>query len=305
MRRVLVGAYQIGSLVAYERHINAMPLEAVDVRSLFYGTMFQAGASGFVLPQGLESDVPDSSFVADRVTYVPLEEYGRTGMLVEATFRRFVPDYEECTPGNYPLWQLAHFLVDLLMCARQRVAMVTTLPLPSIESLEPTVPAELLLSIRNLLAGIERNDANLPIPASAVSVESVLRLNEILNSDLFSEYSAAHGTLDSGGSPTAQAMDELASLGRDLARRHSRELRLKRAGVGLLSLSSKLISAACGPLPGALADFAADCLERSLASCDRIVMYQLDELLGQIMLSRVKRLVDEHGPRILDELGLT
>ena len=217
----------------------------------------------------------------------------RLTQTVSNAFQTFSPEEYKRDENRREVSNLENFLVNLLICLERKTALMTLSGLPDPGQFEGILPPELLFPIRNLLSALEPSELSSPLPRSSLLAVDVRRFEEIISSDLFSTYSARHSALESSLVPKDTALKGIAETGEKVFRRHIDLLQLRELTLAILPVTAKVIDTVFGKLPGALADYFTGLATNALKEDRRIIVYQLDSVFRDLVISRVSRLMEE------------
>jgi hypothetical protein len=275
-RKVILGSRQAKVLFGVEWLVNAsatqVGLKEVDYSGIFYACMIQAGIDKVEI---FSDSTPnsDSELIRQRKVIIPESIWNDTYDKLRDTFEQFV---------EHPLYvptKLLVFLTDLMQAIERKSSLVITGPvIPDITELERIFPPELFIPLKNFLGTIESDSADLPLPKDFISKDNFNRLQDIILSDLFSHYSSSHKAFEDGRVLKLHAIKSVEKAGWLLLDRNQKYLKAQRLAVSLIPVTSKIIDAVFGRLPGILADFFGEQLSGWLKDDRRIVIYRFDPL---------------------------
>jgi hypothetical protein len=289
-REAILGPFQLAAMETINKIVNLPEvldsLPPLNAQDLFYSVMFQSGVEGLELIGGSEKDKPTLEILAKRVTCHLGPEWAEVFMVLHETFYRHLGEDFLDTRRDARLGKLFRFLVDLLYALRRGKNLISIFDVPKIEATQELLPAELLLPIKSLMANFHHLTANLPSPRITVGSENVALFEEIILSVLFKSYEKAHQALDDVRRTNELAIDLVRNAARRLCESNSSLLRPKGTVVSLLPLTSKLIDQVFGKLPGALAEFSVEMVERWIHLDRRLVIYEFDEATCELVRRR-------------------
>lgn len=298
-RKMIVGPYQEGYLAALNHTVNEMVNEKlkvkmpeVDVNGVFYASMIQAGIEKFEMVGNLSPSIK-SEFLQSRILRLPDKNWHDAHDKVEASINRFFPDNDEHNDRHSSIVQLKVFLLDLMLAVQRKSSVVLMQPLPDMTDLQKVIPPELFVAINNLMSSIESESTKLPIPKDYVSPEHFQRFQEVICSDLFRRYTVHHEKFEDGRILKIDAKKEVELMGRTLLGSNRNLLKAKELTVSLIPVTSKIIDIVFGKLPGALSDFFGQQLSTWLKDDRRVVIYQLDPVISELVSRRFKSLAEK------------
>jgi hypothetical protein len=263
------------------------------VERILLASLVQSGANRIELGSKLDSDKHLPPFLSRRITYGSSRDWGELLTYVLS----LMPDSPATVSFNEHLNMtfLPFFLVALLRAAQRRTNMVCITVLPDAEICGRLLPTQLAIPINTLLSNIRSHSAHLPLPRSTITVSDVGRFREIMTSQSYREYEDDHGKLDYRAHRTDTAFRRIERTAKALCDRFPHFLTLKDSMVSLLPITSRLIDATFGKLPGTLATISTRLLGGYLRNERRIVIYRLDRLRAEINRRRLRELSEGRG----------
>ncbi len=293
-RKVYISAYNLGALAAYNDTLNMPPLieklkaHPWDVEGLFYSTMIQGGIQRFQFFPSDKRSTKKSTFLSNRVSFFSEhdQDYSFVTGLIDKYFSNFLPDNYKKDDKYDPVISLSYFLVDLFFSIRKKTSIVCILPLPRLTKCEQLLPPELLIPIRNFFNTIETENANLPLIKKTVSHKDIKVVEDIISSDLFSQYCLYHKDLENSKKPVSIAISEVSKAGQRMLNKYSQVLDIRKLTMSLLPISSKLVDVLFGKLPEIFVEQVASFLGNVLKNEQRVVIYQLDPLFTELIHKR-------------------
>lgn len=299
-QKVFIGLYQLGGLSAYHEALNLSPffdaLGPLNVHTLFYNFLLQAGATDFALEDDLiarqEIDrLPEP--LQKRITWIRSTVSEEISQDLRETLDRFSVAPEEDERDRSSLWRLNAFLSDLIFAAKRGLAVGWVHPTLDPEAMRPLLKDEVFYPLVDFLRSFDNLDLSVANYKSSIERRQVVLLEEILNGQLFLEYGAAHNQLALSLIKPADAAQSVAQAARNLSLNYDQILRVKRIAAQLLSLSTKAIEVCFGKLPGILADFFRTHLESALTEERRVVVYHFSPRFEEVCLDRFRRAFGE------------
>jgi hypothetical protein len=190
---------------------------------------------------------------------------------------------------------LQSFLVELLTAMSGRAALITLGSIPDPAKLQGQLPPTLLAPVTTFLKSIADLEGESPVPQRVVSADDVNRLNEIMQSDLFAAYREVQSEFDDAGKPLENTMPAVVRAGQKLWTHYSGLIKLRRASLGVLELTPKLIDAVFGKLPGTFAEVGAKLGISFLEERRRIVIYEFRETVADIFRLNLEQMLSRDG----------
>jgi hypothetical protein len=162
--------------------------------------------------------------------------------------------------------------------------------IPNDDDVRRDLPPDMALPICAILAALKRTDELLPAPSQVVSREVVGRFKELLDSDVYHRYAAAHERAEIESD--ASALSDIRAKGSELLRVSKGVLTNRRVSMNIISVVPKIVDAAFGKLPGAVAQFAGDLASRFMEDRKSIVIYQFDDWANEYAKAAISYLRD-------------
>lgn len=290
-RKATIGPYQLGALDALNTIVNwPLILERVpkmDAEALFYSCMIQSGVEEFEIFAGQARLVGESNFLSKRTSLISDEVYHKGTEMVTKTFESYLPDGYRTDEKYSSIWTLQSLLTDLFVSLERKTSMVCILPMPDLAETEGLIPPELFYPLENLLHSFDSENATLPLPRSSISSENVRDFQDIITSDLFSQYCSTHKQLDDNRFTREKAILDTAKAGRALFQKHKKLLYLKNLTISLLPVTARIIDVIFGKLPGILAEYSTNLVSTWLEDERRITLYHFHPMFERIILKRL------------------
>lgn len=296
MKIGFIGSFGLGALSAVSEALkiagNVTQKPCPDFEGIFYATAFQTGIDEFLLPTIEVELAKNSDFVEQRISYIEKGETDSKIKLVTAAFSTYLPEGWETDDEYEDIRRLMFFLTDLLVAMSLRSSLLLPAGIPDFAEVESRLPSNLAQPISLLLSTVIDIQTPSPIPQKAIPVEDAKRFNDIMSSDLFSEYVHAQADLDSSDNSIDKTLPVIVEKGRELFAQNKHVLTLQKSSAGILQITPKIIDAAFGKLPGALADVAAKLGISLLESHQRVVMYDFWPTTQHILYSNLLRMCE-------------
>jgi hypothetical protein len=287
-RKVFVGAYHIGFLESAEALIkqgSGNPQSKVDVSSLFYATMIQAGVEQFETIHKMPSNV-SSDFITSRFSIVSGDPWQNNYRQIEEVFGQFIDNSLPPEQIPIPIHLLKMFLFDLMMAAKRETSIVLMKSLPTPSEIDRVLPPELAIIFKNLLSVVETAEVLLPIQRDIISIVHFQRLKEIICSDLFKRYASDHEAMEDRSINKMSALRQVVLTGSTVMKANRTLLKLKDTSISMIPLTSKVIDTVFGKLPGVLADSLGQYLSKKLVENRRIIIYRFDSVYDNLINQR-------------------
>lgn len=295
MKKGFIGSYQLGVLSGASDALRiaeeVTQEHGADLEGIFYATAFQAGVDEFIVPDIEDKPFPKSEFLAARTRFIPSKDSETHSKLARAAFSAYLPSGWERSEEFSSVWPLESFLVELMDAMSVGACVLSPWGIPDIAEAEALLPSELSVPLSNLLAAVKDFQAPSPIPQKVVPTEDIQRFNDIMAGDVFSKYVTAQYSLEDSGTPLEISLPTVVSSARLIFTKNPQVLQLRKAGLGILQVTPKLVDAVFGKLPGALADLAAKFGNNLLEKRRRVVIYDFRSSVQDVLLSNLVRMV--------------
>lgn len=277
-RRAIVSPFLLVRLEALDEIINLplirQQLPELNTRNLLYSSMIQAGVDELQFVHPLEKDKPSSKFLLDRVMVRGGSEWAQAFTLLLDVFGSYLPDNYLNQRQYRDVVGLQNFLVDLLVSLRCGENLIRLSPMPDLKEVQNKLPAELLLPLEGLFSTFVDINADSILPRVEIDRDNIGLFQQIIASDLYKQYEAEHGGLDTTDKAVEHAFPRIRDASHRLLEGSPRLLRLGKTVASILPISEQVIEAIFGKLPGALASSSSKFLEKWLAQRRRLVIYQ-------------------------------
>lgn len=290
-RKVIIGPFQLGALAALDAVVNLPSIlkhvPKMDAENLFYACMIQSGVEEFEVPSLKGLSVKESSFLSERISLIPEETYLKCSESTKRIFKDYLPEGYKIDDRYSAIWSLEFFLTDLFLAFERKISIVRILPIPDLTKAEGLIPPELFYPVQNLLNAFDSETTTLPLPKSSISAKNVKEFQDIITSDLFSQYALAHQELDNNKLTKRKVISDITKAGHGLFQKYKRLLYLKNLAISSLPVTAKTIDLIFGKLAGILAEYAAGQLNNWLKNEKRIVLYHFYPTFQEIVLRRL------------------
>jgi hypothetical protein len=294
-RTVLISPWNQGSLDA----LRGVFLDLASVRgespvnfdALFASAIFQAGIDRFLTFGDISEENTPARFITDRTSTIKpdnvRELYGRIRTVFESQLLH-PPDLDS------RVLRLSSFIVDLGVAARYRTSLLTTRPLEDISNFRDSLRPELFAALERFFATLEHNAAAVPLPTTAVRTNDVDRLRQILDSDLFTHYSTAHGDLEQSHIEMRQQIRRVEDTARNLTRGFSDYLSIRNLVLSGLTITGQAVELFLGALPASLLAPFKKFLEAYVSADHRVIIYDLYDAWHPHFESQIQRLTEHN-----------
>jgi hypothetical protein len=308
IRTALLGPFQSLRVNAIDQAANVEPfikeLPRLEVPTLWYACTLQAGIERLDITT---LDLPENvgppelrkflkkhdilpPVLSKRIIHVNTPEATSIFLRIQFCFQNYLRLQPTTVSKNSSVTNLQAFLVELLLAAQRKQNLIYFDRLPDIASLEPILPVDFLLPFKNLLNAIERSATTVPTVRGSLSVQDINLFEELIVGNAFCRYEQRHAIIDHSKVPLRRGLQILEKQTRSLIIQNPHLLKVKRAIISILPISSKIIDTVFGKLPGDLAGIFTSLLSKWLDDSRRVVIYEFPDLVELTMRSRIKEL---------------
>jgi hypothetical protein len=270
---IFEGAYLAGQSEAYRLILNEWGIPAansgIPLEKMVYVAAFQADIERFVTSINAASGQPIDRFISARVS-----KPKKINAQVLQTLISLRPTIPEKEAKQSTVWMALYFVYDLIVAMENNAAIINISGIPKLEDVRQHFAPEVAIPICTILSALKSHDEILPAPSQIVSREVVRRFRELLNSDVYNQYSAAHQRVETEA--TESVLSEIRTRGAELLSMSKGVLANRRVSMNIISFVPKIVDAAFGKLPGALAQFAGDLAAKFVDDRKNVIVYQFD-----------------------------
>jgi hypothetical protein len=266
-------------------------IRATNISGLFYASAFQAGINEFLLYDfKSEKRLTLPPFAHSRATYFKGSEKSHARWVqVDEIFSSYLPDGWKEDKNFKGVYETSHFLCEVLDAIDLKSSLLLTRSIPNLGEAQRHLPNELSVPLSTFLDSISKTHCAGLVPQSEISFDQIKRLQEILESTLFDRFSLAQQELDDSNIPSESALPAISKAADRILSKHRNILIRKEAAVGLLEITPRLVDAAFGRFPGALAELATRAAGNLLKSDRRLVIYDLGSIVRGAFSDDLKR----------------
>ncbi len=189
---------------------------SAGIEAIFYSTAFQAGIDEFLVHNFEDRQVYASEFVSERTRFLEKDSYSNNSELVDNAFSAYLPDDWKLNDDYDSVRRLESFIIELLDAMAYQASLLLPWGIPDISEVESQLPSELAVPISMLLSSIVDVQTQSPFLQKAITTNNVHRFNEIISSDIFSQYVEAQAELDVSDAPLEKTLSLIALKSRRL-----------------------------------------------------------------------------------------
>lgn len=265
---------------------NQAPL---NIDSLFASTIFQAGIDRFLTFGDTHSEHAPPQFITERTSVIQPPDLNDIYRRLHSVFESQLlhkPDRDSrvlSVPG---------LITDLIIAARYRTSLVTTLPLEDISDHRDILRPEFFAALECFFASLEHDAAAIPLPKTAARVTDIHRLQTVLGSDLFTHYSRAHHSLEEPKNEMHQQLRRVEDAARNLTRGFSDYLSIHNLVLSGFSITGKAVELFLGSLPASVLAPFQTLLEAYFTTDHRVVIYDFHAVWHAQFENQIRRLVE-------------
>lgn len=287
--------------------------EPVNLKSLFYSYMLQNGIDGFEVFlkekdnlgkdnlgfkntfKSMKEPLYKSQFLSKRVYPLNSKEWIESCAKVFYYFKNRLGEDCFINEKNKGLLQLSHFLINLLYSVKNNTCFTNLAPIPNVESFEGKFPADIYFPIKSLVQNLITVKTEVPYLTKIIDSKSIKIFDELMRSDLFNQYTSAHGKLDKlYPFRKDNAQDKIKSLARKIYLNHEQLTKIKSVSIKILPISAKIIDTVFGKFSGLILEIVSKSLDEILNNKRQIVFYEYDPFLHEYIGKRVKQYYDNN-----------
>lgn len=276
-------------------------LPQIRTMDLFYTSMLQAGIDCIEVPSEQPESAPVSPVLKEHLAFRSGDDWLQAFEAVDEFFKCHMPEFfqqNEDGEGeykDYDVFDLYSFLVRLLCALSSGRNLINLGPFPDAGNLVGKLPPELLVPIANLLSTFDKVLPNSPFPRMAVDKDNVALFQDILLTQKFTEYKAAHSSLEDPEIKTETSAQYVSQAARSIYGRSRALVKMRKTLVSVLPFSSRIVDMVFGSLPGKLAEQFARIAQDWLDKNQRLVIYQMDDVSQRLISGRIDSYVRSKG----------
>lgn len=298
-RIAILGPLQQAVISATHESVNVKPfldrLPKVHVPNLWYASILQAGVNKLEIPmypedpiEGFFDDVaPTSKYLKNRVRCTRIEDLVFITSFVSMAFGQDVTDVSEDVEVDAAYATIILFLTELLLALRMKRNIVSVRPLPTYEYVEPSIPIDLSLPIKNLLAMLQPTSLRVASSVKECNYTNIKLFDDLIISSAYKQYMDSHAVLDENIIDPDKAVNIIYKASRELASKFPSLVTIKESIANVLPVTTKLIDVVFGQLPAKVADAFVKLLQYWLKNEKRIVIYEFQNLSKITMEKRM------------------
>ncbi|MFC7736871.1 hypothetical protein ACFQX4_13645 [Roseomonas sp. GCM10028921] len=295
MRSAYIGPGQIDYLRGL-RHIRRAIQEEhgwdfADLERLFFVSAYQGGVDRFVVSKGFESEWQDNRFLRSRVDVSSTADIDAIckplNQMLEAYRERAKKKGDAAT--QYVLFNVGLFLTALFG-AMATGAVPVVFGVPNQDDLERALPTDLAISLGHLFSSIKPVEVPGIIPRFEVNRDEARRLEDLIHGEMFASYTSDQSALDDSTYSLSAAVPNIHRSALSLIRQGGELLAFRNVLAGALQWTPKIIDAAAGKLPGAVAEALSKLGSEVIANRRRIMIYDFAPMMGDVLEMEMKRL---------------
>jgi len=261
-----------------------------EFENIFYSSMIQNGVKEFEILQysDIHSDlIKKPKFISDRISLTSNKNVYKTNKIIDETFRNNI------LLGNKKfnnldillnVLNIRTFLENLFLALERNTSIVYIPKMPNLILAKDLIAPKFFYNLQLLYNSFDLEEAKLPLPKTSVNLENVNIFQDIIQSDLFDDYVSTHIELENNKLVKRKAIQHLIKRGNILYQKYIKSLSLKNIKIALLTITPEIINTIFGKLPGRLAEYSANLLDKRLKEDKRIVLYHFNPIFQDILL---------------------
>ncbi len=257
--------------------------EPNNIDKLIYASMLQAGVNLFRIPKIEDQISTQSQYFKNHIEYYTDDEYQVILNEVRKNLLKFIPEYDFENGAWSTVNDVESFIIELLLATNHGTNIVFLTAPPTQKAVSECFPVEFSVIFNNFLSAFHQDTLQLPASQFFISIENVQQFNEILNSDLFSQYSEAQNEISVIETSESTAIANLAKKSTALIKKYVDLASPKETVVSILEVTPKVINHIFGEITGDIVELLSKPLKNALNSKRRIVVYDLSSILFNIV----------------------
>lgn len=293
-KRILnISPYHIGTLEAFTKVVEILSEKfdkglSYNFKNLFFLTMLQSGVDGFRFYGNEYEKYIDSDFIKNKTSIenfdkIKLKFDGLDKVMQKHSLTKLEKDDEEFSSIKY-------FLVDLFLARDTNRSMVTTLGIPPITILEGKYKPEFVLALKNLWECISTVNIECPMPILTYEKKDIKIFEEIISSDLFDEYVLSQKELENKNNKISEVVSYIKEKSINIIKKFKQKIYLKESMIKVVDVSNKFVNVFGNNVTSFLSNNLRDEFEKLLNNNNRIVIYNFDQIVNELVIQRIKRL---------------
>jgi hypothetical protein len=249
----------------------SIPSSNIPLDKMIYVAAFQGGVQEFVTPMKFNEGSSVDKFISGKI----IEPAQQTSEFLKQMISVF-SEYSSKEEDKSSV-MIMSFVCDLIAGMQNDSSIINVSGIPKISEVKESLPPELSMPICHLLSQLITTDELLPAPSLNIDSDSVTRFKEILDSNLYSQYSSAHKELECANLSNKKVLANVRDKGENILAKGSNALKMRRVSMNVMPVLPKIVDAAFGKLPGILAQMAGDLATKSMQNNKNIVVYQFQD----------------------------
>lgn len=287
---LLEGVYLAGRSAGHHEALKrrgiAVPEGSIPLDKMIYLAAFQGGIEEFVTPFSLKQNQPIDSFISKKII-TPKQKSTEILSTIFALSHQHVPESKK----KNAVMALS-FVHDLIAAMDNDASVINVSGIPTIAEVKSCFPAEISLPICNIISQLKPTDELLPAPSLTIASDGIDRFREMLESNVYSQYSTAHKEIEFANRDNKTAFANIRNRGSDLLKTGKGILSRRRVSINVITVLPKIVDAAFGKLPGMLAQTAGDLATKFLDNKRNIIVYQFDDWASEYVNASISHLTD-------------
>jgi hypothetical protein len=282
--------------ILFDRASLPRPVEPIPASKMIYVLGFQGGIDKFVMPPSPYSAKSGDSLLSKRIV-TPKNPCTEAAELIDGLKQSRISK-----ASKWDATKALDFVHDLIVGMKNGTAVINVSSLPTQDNVRAALPPDLALPICRILSSISTTDELLPAPKGLLGNEPLKRFDDLLTSQIFSGYTAAHLAIESDAK--LSSFENLRHYGQKLLQQGNEILNNRRVTLNVLPVAARLIDLGFGKLPGELAKIASDSAARFIADRNNIVIYQFEDCMRSYMDDKIVHLLCDmvSQPEIINDL---
>jgi hypothetical protein len=303
-RRIFLGPHHLSAIETLDEVLNLpvltkeCKLPKMDFVGIFFSTMIQCGVEEFVLisPNVLSKRYClNSDFLSNRITFDSdlTNKYYRIYDKILPLFKEYCENENLEKENKSQLNTTQMFLTDLLFGMKTNLSSTTTFvsPYPDLTKLKSMLAPELYYPIRNLIMSIEEDDLKLPLPSKSILHDNIQKYEEIIDSNIFSNYAISHQNLQNNSISKSKTITQICKDAKILRTQFACYIDLKRLAINSLNVIPSGVELFGGKIYGTVAEGLFKLFEPTfkdyISNNRRLVTYQFAPIAHDVVSERI------------------
>lgn len=262
------------------------PVDALD--PVFYASMFQSGVDRIsVLSTSTKCKL--QSTVKTRLDFIGATRLPQSALTVYKHLVGYVSPAKNPKENNERIILLACYMASIAAGMAFRQPIVLIQPPPDLQKLHNLLPAGVIQVISHFLRSLSLEECSMPMPRLYAERKAYKRLEQIICSDLFSQYQVSHTELEDATGIPAIAVRDIERNSLKLVKLRYSGLVTKKGIITLLTITPMIIDSIFGKLPGTIATVLGDLASKLIEDKRRFLFYNANQICEDHFRTQLER----------------